>query len=113
LLGPIGGDWHVLAFGDFNGDGTDDVLTQRDGDHLLNVYTFQNSQITAATSLGQIGSEWHFLDAGDFNNDGTSDLLWQRESDHMLLMQQVNGNQIGASASLMRATIAARACRYA
>jgi hypothetical protein len=40
-------------------------------------------------------------------------MLWQRESDQMLLMHQVNGNQIGASASLMRATIAARACRYA
>src|SRR5215475_5326996 len=93
-LGAVGDEWRFLGPGDFNHDGSSDLLWQRSSDGLLIVHNVQNNQVVGTSALGAIGADWGFLGTGDFNNDGTSDLLWQHASDGMLLIHDIQNNRV-------------------
>ena len=97
-VGAVGTEWNFLDVGDFNHDGTSDILSQRFSDHLLLVHSIINDQVVGASFLGAIGGDWSFHGVGDFNHDGTSDLLWQHDTDGQLLIHTIQNNQVtGAS----------------
>src|SRR5215203_3039008 len=60
LLQPelLGSEWHFLDAGDFNNDGTSDLLWQRESDHMLLMQQVNGNQIGASSFLGQLGPEW-------------------------------------------------------
>jgi hypothetical protein len=60
LPGRIGPEWATAGIGDFNGDGTSDLLLRR-ADGALMVGDFNNNQFSQFTFPGQIGPEWHVL----------------------------------------------------
>src|SRR5262245_53759843 len=98
ILGAIGTDWSFRSTGDFDRNGTSDLLWQHDSDGMLLIHTIDNNQVTGAAFLGAIGTDWKIHGTGDFNHDGTADLVWQHESDGMLLIHSLQNNQvIGAS----------------
>jgi hypothetical protein len=76
-LGPVGQDTVIDAVGDFNGDGTSDILVHSDngGIRTLSVDQVSNAQVVGATTLGAVGTAVQIDGAGDFNGDGTSDIL--------------------------------------
>jgi hypothetical protein len=78
-LGATGQDWVVDGVGDFNGDGTSDVLQQSisAGVTTLQVLTIHNNALQSVTSLGGVGADWQVDGIGDFNHDGTSDILME------------------------------------
>ena len=65
--------------GDFNGDGSPDLLWQNDSGEAA-VWETDGAAVTAGASLGNPGPSWHIVAAGDFNHDGRSDILWQNEA---------------------------------
>src|SRR5205085_6939076 len=70
----VGTDWKVAGTGDFNGDGTTDMVlnhTNAKGNLELEGYLISNNHITSANLLGEVGAEWKFAGVGDFNGDGT------------------------------------------
>ena len=85
-LGPVGQDTVIDAVGDFNGDGTSDILVHSDNGAVrtLSVLEINNAQVQGATTLGGIGTAVQIDGAGDFNGDGTADIL---------LHQIVNGSE--------------------
>ena len=99
-LGAVGDEWRFLGTGYFNGDGTSDLLSQRDSDGMLITHSISNNQVTGATLLGAIGTDFSFRGIGDFNHDGSSDLLWQRSSDGLLIVHNVQNNQIVGTSAL-------------
>src|SRR5262245_748280 len=84
-------------FGDFNGDGRDDLLFRRDSDGLLSQYLMNGLQIASAQLLGAVGTDWTLAAVADFNGDRGADLLFRRASDGMLSLYLGNGGQIVAS----------------
>jgi serralysin len=66
----------VLQTGDFNGDGTTDILWEQ-GNHQVSQWLMQANGIMSQTALGSTGSgEWDAIATGDFDNDGHTDILW-------------------------------------
>jgi hypothetical protein len=90
--------WSLVGVGDFNGNGTSDVLW-RDTNGTLAEWTMNGSQITsgqAVTFQGNavtLDASWQIAQIGDFTGNGTSDILW-RNSDGALAEWTMNGSQI-------------------
>jgi glucose/arabinose dehydrogenase len=66
--------WTGLA-GDFNGDGTDDLLWNSGPAGVLGIWTMQDGGLGSTLAVNHDMPGWH-AQSGDFNGDGTDDLLW-------------------------------------
>jgi hypothetical protein len=86
-------EWQVAGFGDFNGDGSADVLSIS-GEGVLRSDTVTNWYI-----LGQLEAGWHLEAIGDINGDGTSDILLGHD-DGSYLGALVQNNAIAATVDL-------------
>lgn len=68
-------EWSARASGDFNGDGTTDVIWQNTRGALSEWFIRDGERIGTMTLPTAPG--WKIIADGDFNGDLTSDLLWQ------------------------------------
>lgn len=68
----------ILEFGDYNGDGKDDLLFVRDQDYVcsLSEASGVSRQETVLSNLPD-PADWHLATQGDFNGDGNTDLLFR------------------------------------
>jgi hypothetical protein len=81
-LGTIGAIWQVDGTGDFNHDGTSDILVHQDasnGVRTFQVLTIQNNAVVAGTTIAQVGTNISVSGVGDFNHDGTSDIALHQD----------------------------------
>jgi hypothetical protein len=87
----LGQDWIPDAFGDFNGDGTSDILLHRDaaGARTFEVLSMNNYTVQSAPIVQVTGTDWVADGTGDFNHDGTSDILEQRIVGGTMNLQEV------------------------
>lgn len=70
----------LLAIGDFNGDGRDDILHQSDDIYGTVWVTFMSPDGLSNTRRyqGVLPSQFDFVASGDFNGDGNHDIMWRR-----------------------------------
>jgi hypothetical protein len=103
-LGNLGTDWSTDAFGDFNGDGTMDILLHRDSGstRTFEALSMNNYTVQSASIVQVAGIDWNVDGTGDFNHDHTSDLLEHRivGANMNLLLVTLNNNVL-QSASLL------------
>ncbi len=76
-LGSRGPAFKVAGIGDFDGDGTSDVLWRNPTTGQVDTWRLVNGNWAASTDLGSRGTDWNVAGTGDFNHDGTSDVLWR------------------------------------
>ena len=89
--------WHIVGTGDFNGDGTADILWRNDSGRVTDwlgqsngtggfTPNFANADLNA-------GTDWHIVQIGDFNGDSIDDILWRNNNgDVTNWLGQANGN---------------------
>src|SRR5205823_2158382 len=67
--------------GDFNGDGTGDLVLHRINSKAnleFEGYLINNNQVSAANILGEVGTDWKVAGFGDFDGDRTTDMVLSR-----------------------------------
>src|SRR5262245_63547902 len=92
-IGVNGVTWQVDGTGDFNHDGTPDILQHQinlaNGSMTLRdlVMSPNAVQVQSAQTMGTIGANWQVDGTGDFNHDGTSDILVHSDSGGVRTLQ--------------------------
>jgi len=76
-LGSHGPGWEVGGVGDFNHDGTSDVLWRNTTTGQVDEWQLANGQWARSVDLGTHSAAYQVAAIGDFNGDGTSDVLWR------------------------------------
>ena len=88
--------WSYLATGDFNGDGTDDILAQDKTGDIVDL-TMKNGAVSGTSYVTTLSGGWSFLATGDFNGDGTTDILAQDKAGNIVDLTMKNGAVSGTS----------------
>ncbi len=71
--------WRLIAVGDFDGDGKQDLLWRNTSG--ANILWFMNSEtISSRVELPNVSTAWQVSGTGDFDADGSDDLLWHNAS---------------------------------
>ncbi len=101
----FGGGWNTMSelagVGDFNRDGTPDMVARLTSSGALYLYPGRTTGFAARV---QIGTGWtgfrDLVGVGDFDRDGYVDLGAVRKSDNSLLLYRGNGNTVTAGPKL-------------
>ena len=92
--------WHIVASGDFNGDGDSDVLWQN-ASGQVDMWLMNGTTITSSTQISSNSDPtWKVVATGDFNGDGKSDILVQNSSSGQVDMWLMNGTTITSSTQI-------------
>ncbi len=97
--GPVGSSWQVAGAGDFNRDGTTDVLFRHNTSGNFVVWLMDVASATGVVRLSggflnpeampQLG--WQVVSARDFDRDGGADVLWQHSVSRKLVLWRMDG----------------------
>ena len=86
--------WKLVGTGDFDGNGTPDLVYQNVQTHQVNVDYYSGTSFIgyACLSCGLNLTDWEVVAVADFNGDGVPDLVYQNTATH-----QVNVDYYGGS----------------
>ena len=74
-LGPVSLNWTVAGIGDFDSNGSTDLLW-RDTAGDVAIWLMNGTTIASSTVLNNLPLSWTIGQTGDYNGDGKSDILW-------------------------------------
>jgi hypothetical protein len=91
-VGNVATNWSVVGVGDFNGDGSADILWKNNTNGNLAIYLMSGTTITSSATFANPGA-YSVVGIGDFNGDGMSDILL-RDTSGDIAIWQMNGTTI-------------------
>lgn len=96
------GGYTIAGVGDFNGNGTDDILYRQDTGALV-MWSMNGGTASPGGAL-PLPLEWHMHTVADFNGDGTDDLLLRNANTDALLVWQVSNFGVTGGGSIGQVT---------
>ena len=99
-LGTFSPAWSVAGVGDFNGDGTSDILWRNPTSGQMHEWKLANGQWAGSQDLGSYNPAAQVAGIGDLNGDGTSDVLWRNPSTGQLEAWILSNGQWAQSVQL-------------
>jgi FG-GAP-like repeat len=89
--GPsVSAEWEVKAVGDFNGDGTSDLLWQNQETGLVSIWQVREGTYVRSWMLATVSPEWQVLGAADMDGDGVSDIIWRNVNGQVSIWMMSN-----------------------
>ena len=98
-FGSVPLNWTVAGIGDFDGNGSFDLLW-RDTAGDAAIWLMNGTSIMSTTVLGNLPTSWNIAETGDFNGDGKSDVLWVDNTGNVAIWF-MNGTNV-SSGKLLR-----------
>ena len=81
----------VVGIGDFDGNGTSDVLWRNASTGHVGWWEVNSGTVTQH-SMATSGVDYKVAGIGDFNGDGSSDVFWRNDSGHVGWWEVDNGS---------------------
>ncbi len=75
-FGLIPPSWSIAGTGDFNGDGSSDILWRNTNGDLA-TWLMTGVTVLSPIDFGIIPTDWSVAVTGDYNGDGTADIVWR------------------------------------
>jgi hypothetical protein len=70
-------EWQLVGTGDFNDDGTCDILFKNKVTGLVLSWEMSNGDFSRSTPIFNAQTDWEIVGTGDFNGNGRDDILFQ------------------------------------
>ena len=100
-FGPVPLSWQIVGIGDFDGNGSSDILF-KDSSNNVGIWLMeineQTIKIQSTSVLGAVPAGWNVALTGDFNGVGKADVLWMDGSGNVGAWA-MNGTAISAVVS--------------
>jgi hypothetical protein len=74
-MGSLAQPWKIEALGDFNRDGSDDLVIRNPSTGEVSIWRFNKTTAVGTTAVATISTEWQVSGAGDFDRDGHLDIV--------------------------------------
>jgi hypothetical protein len=97
-VGTASSAWVPAGTGDFNGDGTTDVLWRNTNTGEVDDWLMTNGHISGGTAFGFAPAGTTVVGTGDYNADGKADILLQA-ADGTPTIWTSNGSAVTATTS--------------
>jgi hypothetical protein len=100
FLPSVAPDWNVIAFGDINGDGVNDVVWMQPSTGQVAIWLVSSpSTVITATYPARLGASTHLVlaGAGDIDGNGRAELLWRDSVTGELLVWDLSAAGVIAS----------------
>ena len=104
----IGPPWSVVASGDFNVDGSADILWHNSATGGIELWFMNGHRVSSrATVVGEqgtpvnIGPPWRIVASSDFNVDGGADILWHNSATGEIQLWFMNGHRVRSRATVL------------
>ena len=93
LNSPFDNSWKVAGTGEFNGDGSSDLVYRRPSDGLTEIQFLNGNTAVGGGAIANnaFDASWQVVGVGDFNGDGFADLVYRRPSDGLTEIQFLHG----------------------
>jgi hypothetical protein len=97
--------WQIVGVGDFNGDGSPDILWRNTSTGADVVWYMNGATMTSWAALSAVTDQtWQIVGVGDFNGDGSPDILWRNTSTGADVVWYMNGATMTSWAALSAVT---------
>jgi hypothetical protein len=75
VLGTVDNSWTIVGTGDFDGNGTADILWHNTNG-AATMWLMSGGAVLSKVAINSVATTWTIVGTGDFDGDGKTDILW-------------------------------------
>jgi hypothetical protein len=99
-LGAVPGNWVIVGTGDFDGNGSTDILWRDTSTGTVAIWLMNGLAVLSMPNLGVVPTNWSVAQTGDFNGDARSDILWRESTEGAVAIWFMSGSTVASTALL-------------